>query len=243
LENVKGQNFRFEMIDFNLGDGVKLGTYGMIKGASSFIIGILNKGSINDNDVAVDFGYAFEGIVLKATELGLGTCWLGGTFNSKDAKKMIALKEQEQIVMVLPFGYGDKMRAMEKISRKISKSDQRKPWEELFFNQNFNTPLSKKEAGSYEDVLDMVRRAPSAVNKQPWRILKTDNTYDFYNANASSSEKKKQKYDTSYNDIGIAKAHFEYTAKEKGLKGQWVKKDSNINDKFAYVCSWKVSNL
>ncbi len=56
-------------------------------------------------------------------------------------------------------------------------------------------------------------------------------------------KRKNKKYDTSYNDIGIAKAHFEYTAKEKGLKGQWVKKDSNIEDKFAYVCSWKVSNL
>lgn len=243
LEKVKGQKFRFEMIDFKLEEGIKLGTYGMIKGASTFMVGILNKESMDDNDVAVDFGYAFEGIVLRATELGLGTCWLAGTFNSKDALKMVVLKEKEQIVMVSPLGYGDKMRVMEKIGRRMAKSDQRKPWQELFFDQSFDKPLSKEEAGQYTDVLDMVRLAPSAANKQPWRILKTDTTYDFYNAKASSSDKKGQKYDVSYNDLGIAKSHFEYSAKEKGLDGHWVKKNNNMEEKFAYVCSWKFSNL
>lgn len=33
-------------------------------------------------------------------------------------------------------------------------------------------PLEKEEAGNYEAALEMVRIAPSASNKQPWRILK-----------------------------------------------------------------------
>ena len=56
---------------------MKLGTYGIISGANSFIVGILDK----EEKDALEFGYLFEKIVLFATDLGLQTCWLGGTFN------------------------------------------------------------------------------------------------------------------------------------------------------------------
>lgn len=242
LDNLRGQYFRFDLIDFQLEEGMKLGTYGMIKGASTFIIGILNKELMDDYNVAVEFGYAFEGIILKVTELGLGTCWLGGTFNSKDAMKMIALKDNEQVVMVSPIGYGGNMRGFEKLTRKLSKADQRKPWKELFFHKDFNTPLTIEEAGPYAHVLHMVRLAPSASNKQPWRILKSHKTYDFYNVNAPTSSNKKQKFMMSFNDMGIAKAHFDYVANEKGLKGQWLKKDDIKDEPFTYVCSWEWHN-
>lgn len=241
MENIKGKNYRFEIIDFNLQEGTKLGTYGIIKGASTFIIGILDKKSTYDKHTAVDFGYSFEEIVLKSTDLGLGTCWMAGTFNSKDIMKIISLKDTEQVVMVSPIGYGDKIRGVEKLTRFVAKSDKRKPWEELFFYQDFNTPLSRDEAGEYGEVLDMVRLAPSAGNKQPWRILKTNTSYDIYTARTSFSEKEGQKINVTYNDIGIAKAHFEYSAKEKGLKGYWVenKNDNSKEEKFTYVCSWQ----
>lgn len=241
MENLRGEKFRFEMIDFSFQEGVKIGTYGMIKGASTFIIGILDKKSLHDKHVTVDFGYAFEEIVLKCTDLDLGTCWLAATFNSKDVMKMITLKANEQIVIVSPLGYGEKMRGMEKFARLIAKSNKRKPWEEIFFYQDFNTPLSKEEAGDYAEVLDMVRLGPSATNAQPWRILKTDNTYDIYVATTSGSEKEGEKLNVTYNDIGIAKTHFEYSAKEKGLKGHWVKNNNYKEEKFTYVCSWQLS--
>ena len=241
MKNLKGNNFRFELIDIDFEKGLKLGTYGMIKGASTFMIGILDKNSAYDKDVAVDFGYALEQIILKATDIGLGTCWLAATFNIKDIMKIISLDDKEQVVMISPVGYGDKIRGMEKLARFAAKSDKRKPWEELFFNQDFNTSLSKDEAGEYAPSLDMVRLAPSAANKQPWRILKINNSYDIYTVKTSFSEKEGQKINITYNDIGIAKVHFEYAAKEKGLKGNWIKKDSSKQEKFTYVCSWKPS--
>src|SRR5665647_3840317 len=48
----------------------KLGTYGMISGASYFIVGIVDK----DEKNALEFGYLFEKIILFATGLGLQTC-------------------------------------------------------------------------------------------------------------------------------------------------------------------------
>jgi len=239
MKNLKGKNFRFELIDFDFEEGIKLGTYGIIKGASTFIIGIFDKKWAKDKNIALDFGYAFEEMVLKSTDLGLGTCWMAATFNEKDIMKIVSLADNEQVVMISPIGYGDKIRGMEKLTRFVAKSDKRKPWEELFFNKDFNTSLSKREAGKYEQVLDMVRLAPSAANTQPWRILKTNKTYDIYTAKTSFAEKEGQKININYNDIGIAKAHFEYSSKQKGLKGHWIKNDNDKEEKFTYVCSWQ----
>lgn len=58
-----------------------LGTYGFIKGASGFIVGA----TADDEQHLEDYGYLLERIVLYATDLGLGTCWLGGTPRSETA--------------------------------------------------------------------------------------------------------------------------------------------------------------
>ena len=54
----------------------RLGTYGFIKGATGFIVGAVRQAP---NDLE-DYGYLREQVILYATGLGLGTCWLGGTF-------------------------------------------------------------------------------------------------------------------------------------------------------------------
>lgn len=53
-----------------------LGTYGFIRGATGFIIGAVKRSPHNMED----FGYLMEQAVLFATDIGLGTCWLGGSF-------------------------------------------------------------------------------------------------------------------------------------------------------------------
>lgn len=50
-------------------------------------------------------GYVFEKIVLYITSLGLGTCWLGGSFNKADFEKAITLEEDEFIPVISPMGY------------------------------------------------------------------------------------------------------------------------------------------
>lgn len=66
---------RFKIVS-NLGTGKeetkKLGTYGFVQGANTYIIGIMDK----DNNDALKFGCKFEKIILFATDLGIQTCWL-----------------------------------------------------------------------------------------------------------------------------------------------------------------------
>lgn len=45
------------------------------------------------------------------------------------------------------------------------------PVEFKFFDGTFDAALSKEKAGSLQELLEMVRLAPSAVNKQPWRVV------------------------------------------------------------------------
>ena len=58
--------------------------------------------------------------------------------------------------------------------RKGVGADKRMPAEKLFFEGNFDTPFTGKGAEEYAGLLEMVRWAPSAVNKQPWRIVMTN---------------------------------------------------------------------
>ncbi len=68
----------------------KLGTYGFIRGATGFIIGAIK----NPEQELEDLGYLMEDIILFATDLGLGTCWLGGTFTKSTFSKKISAGEE-----------------------------------------------------------------------------------------------------------------------------------------------------
>jgi nitroreductase len=231
--NIKA---RFTVInnDINNKGSKKLGTYGVISGADTYIIGILDK----DDNNAFEFGYFFEKIILYATDLGLQTCWLGGTFNKEDFAQNTDITENEFIPIVSPLGYKKvKPRIVETAMRAAAGSNQRKPWNELFFDKDIQNPLTEKDAGPYAVLLEMVRLGPSASNKQPWRIIKDNNEFHFLISKTKGYGVAS--FDIQLNDMGIAKCHFELSAKELGLKGQWQKLNSiKTPEDWEYVTSW-----
>ena len=80
--------------------GVK-GTYGIIRGASTFLVGVAPQGP----QALEDFGYVFETVLLRATDLGLGTCWMGGTFSRTMFGDRIGLGSGEIVPAISPVGY------------------------------------------------------------------------------------------------------------------------------------------
>lgn len=213
---------------------MKLGTYGVISGANSFIIGILDK----EEKDALEFGYLFEKIVLFATDLGLQTCWLGGTFNKGNFKQNMSLLHNEFIPIVSPVGIKkEKPRVFESAMRAVIGANKRKPWSELFFEADGLVPLNEHSEGEYAIPLEMVRLGPSASNKQPWRIIKDKNAYHFFLCRTKGYGVTG--YDMQMNDIGIAKCHFELSVNELGLKGTWQEiKNINTTNNWEYICSW-----
>ncbi|MGL4107551.1 nitroreductase family protein [Clostridium sp. LP20] len=204
---------------------IKLGTYGVIKGANYFLVSACE----NDDLSLTALGYSLEKVILYCTSLGLGTVWLGGTFNKGEFAKAINLKENEILPIVSPVGYeGGKKSIMATLMG--NHNNKRKPFSELFFNGNFETPLDSNDSGEYLESLEMLRLAPSAINKQPWRVLKEDNKLHFYIASTKG---------LSRIDIGIALCHFHLTAIENNLNGEFKELNSQKDNKnFTYIISW-----
>ena len=222
-----------------------LGTYGFIKGAAGFIIGATEEGAKS----LEDFGYLMEQIILLATDLGLGTCWLGGSFTRSRFAKKISASRQEIIPAVTSVGYiAARPRKFDQFIRGEASSDHRRPWEWLFFEGEFGEPLEQSVAGAYAAVLEMVRLGPSASNLQPWRIVRRDNMWHFYlkrklGYRESGAAKLMKTADLQRVDMGIAMCHFELTAREKGLPGEWVVADPDLpgaDNLTEYTVSWMV---
>ncbi len=230
---------RFKIIDSNaaLSSNIKLGTYGIIKGASSFVASALEKGDMNLEEL----GYELESFVLYAMSLGIGTCWMGGTFKKGEFAKALELREGEILPIITPIGYPTKNEGlMGTVMRRLAGSKNRKPWEELFFNSNFDNKLTEAEADIYAEALEMVRLAPSASNKQPWRIVKENEKLHFY-LQHTKGYSTALGFDMQRIDIGIAMCHLDFTLKEAGIEGDWKKmkpENRDMNDLSEYIVSW-----
>lgn len=164
LQAPFGAKARIELIQVHSGGKpVKLGTYGMIKGVSDFMALIYEEAPFAETAAA----YMFEQAVLFCTHAGLGTCWLAG-FSRTDFEKQIQMKPNERLRVVSPVGYAsDRKRFYEKyIVRADNNHASRKSFEELFFDMNFEKPLTKATAGVFLQSFEMIRLAPSANNKQ-----------------------------------------------------------------------------
>ena len=239
IANLKapfGTDVRIEFIHTQIDNGrIKLGTYGYIKGASDFITLSYTPSPLAEEGAA----YLFEQVILFCTGLGLGTCWLGGSFSRKDFKGQISLKPNEKLRIVSPVGYpGNKKHLIEKLMGAEGNHKSRKPFGTLFFNNTFNTPLSEEAADIYKTPLEMVRIAPSANNSQPWRILLDGNSIHFYHRHTTLGG-------FSATDIGIALCHFEQSCIEIGIIGRLevlpAPTDNNTPKDFKYTISW-ISN-
>lgn len=188
------------------------------------------------------FGYSFEAFVLYAQSLGVGTVWLGGTMNRPAYEQAMKLSEDEMMPCASALGFpAKKMSLREGMMRKAIKADERLPFEELFFDGSSDTPLSKEKAGRFAEPLEMVRLSPSAVNKQPWRVIVADNTAHFY-LKRSKNFSHEGKLDMQMIDMGIALCHFALTAKENGLSIDFVQEDPKLmpGSEAEYIASYTI---
>lgn len=231
---------RFKIVDneTTLNNNIKLGTYGVIKGASSFIVSAVREGDFNLEEL----GYKLEKVILFATSLELGTCWLGGTFKKSEFSKAMEIQQNELLPIVTPIGYKAKSRSVaEKLMRVVAGSNNRKQWEEIFFHKGFDNKLTKNQAGVFAEALEMIRLAPSASNKQPWRLVVDNDMVHFYICHAKGYSSALG-FDMQRIDMGIAMCHFDLTLKEAGVFGSFkiVEPNIKVNKDTEYINSWVI---
>ena len=232
---------RFELLsipEFDPKEKRKLGTYGIIKGAQDFIVGVVEKSQYSREH----FGYLLETIILALTDLGLGTCWLGGTFNKSLFSEKINCSSDEILPAITPVGHSDQKSVREKMIRSFAKADERLTWEKLFFDGNLSIPISKTKLGTFATLLEMIQAGPSAGNRQPWRIIKSSdkNNFHFYTTNPKDGRFLHYSKFRPI-DIGIAVCHFALTANELDVKGNWVVEDPQIpnTENLLYKITWE----
>lgn len=239
LDNPFGAPVHTYIIDRKLNaEGEKLGTYGVIKGASTFL-GV----SIPNMKLApLAAGYEFENLILLATHRGLGTVWLAATFKRDGFVSAMKIPRDELLLAISPVGYPAAKRSLtETLMRSAMKSSSRKVWKEVFYQADFHTPLTEDLAGDYAQPLEMVRLAPSAKNVQPWRVRKTQNAYHFYVDYKSGLSKEEEIIKQV--DLGIALSHFHQAALELGLTGvfeQMLQEDVKLPENIHYMISWRI---
>lgn len=149
------------------------------------------------------FGYSFEMMILYAWSIGIGTTWIGGTLNRDLFEKAARTADDEYMMIVTPVGYPSADRSEIDVKlREMVRGDERMHVSKLFFEGDFSKPLN-----SNEDWIEAVRWAPSAANRQPWRIVRDGNAYHFHVEHARGYSSNVD-WDVQKIDVGIAISHF-----------------------------------
>ena len=181
----------------------------VLAGEELYVAGMVDKKPYAE----VAYGYSFEKLVIYAWSLGIGTVWIGGTMKRELFEKAAGLKDGRMMPCVSPLGYPAKKSLKEVMMRKGVGADTRISADKLFFEGEWGKVLNP--AADVSEALEAVRLAPSAVNKQPWRIVFKDGAYHFY-------EKRDRGYDRETTgdlqkiDVGIALCHFVMSLEDAG---------------------------
>ncbi len=203
-----GGRLTIRLKEFDLREGYRPGTYGMIKGAVDYFL----LGMGDDEASALTAGFQFEQVVLAATRLGLGTCWIAATFRGSDFDRGEIWPDGEELRIVCPVGTPLGPSFKDRVIRLSLGSRKRLPMDSLFFYGDFKHPLP--EGNRFRVPLEMLRLAPSSTNSQPWRALVDGDKVHFY---------YKPKSKASVLDCGIGICHFYETEKYLGHDGTFAK--------------------
>ena len=196
----------------------------VLSGETLYVAGIVKKAPCAD----AAFGYSFEKLVLYAWTLGIGTTWIGGSIKREPFERAAGLSQEEMMPCVSPLGYpADKRSIREIMMRKGTGADSRMPAEKLFFDGAWDTGLPSDKQAAIADLIEMVRWAPSAVNRQPWRIVVTDSGFHFYEKRNTGFTGQKTG-DLQKIDVGIALCHFVSGLEEQGMTPEVCDADPGI---------------
>ena len=195
----------------------KVGTYGYITNGFAFIGASIPK----DARALVDYGYVFEKIILQLHEAGFGTCWLGGTFDRNDFS--VYKKDNEIIPAISPVGYPKSQSLKEKALRMVVGSNKRISFDKFIFIKDFNHPYQESDQISELTNLGLqyLQAAPSASNKQPWRVIVEANRIHLY-LEKTPNYGVNLGFSIQHLDMGIALSHFETAFLENNQKVKYV---------------------
>ena len=127
-------------------------SYGIFSNVKSLL---LMKGNKDDINLKEKIGYYGEDLILKITNLGLGTCWVGGTYDNSN----LIIPDNEELVCVILIGNIQKS-LKDNIVRTLISSKNRKDIKERIITDTETMPKWIING------LEAIKLAPSAMNSQ-----------------------------------------------------------------------------
>lgn len=162
-----------------------------------------------DNVSLEKVGYFGERLVLLATRLGLGTCWVASTYDA--ATTRVDLADGEALHDVVPIGYAPAKMPFKQATIRAGLRRRDKKLADLYRGPvPFDFAPAWVRAG-----IEAARKGPSAVNQQVV-VFSQDDVDGPVRASLTSTARG-----VSYTDLGIAKLHFELGAASVGVGGEW----------------------
>lgn len=153
-----------------------LAHYGKFRGVKNYIACVGKKAK----DLSERVGYYGERLVLLLQTLNLNTCWVALTF--KKVPNVFEIKEDEELVCVISFGYGETQGKPHKIKKYEDVCKVKNPPE--WFKKGVEAALL----------------APTAINQQKFKISLTEDKVEIKRYGLGIYTKI---------DLGIVKYHFE----------------------------------
>lgn len=167
-----------------------------------------------------NIGFIAEEIVLKLTQLGIGTCWLGSAIKQELFKTIVKVQDKQSYIILIAFGYPTQQLKIVESRKRLDKT--------------------KLIVGTYDDqyepIIQALIDAPSAVNSQPWKLLINNNKFDLYLENRNILTKKMLK-DMNHIDIGIGLNHLYNSSIELGYKVELKQAPHNELGNSLYILS------
>ncbi len=190
-----------------------VGSYGKLRGTRAFAAFIADTRA---HDYETQIGYLGEAVILKATELGLGTCWVGGFFDAAATATLVRASEHERVVAVTPIGYAaDTPRVVERLMKSFVRSHTRLAMDKLLTSETRLAGIIRWPEWMGHAV-EAARLAPSAINRQPWRFsVEGDIITVSFEGNERDHGISKRL------DCGIALLHLEAAAALHHVTGTW----------------------
>lgn len=141
-------------------------SYGAFRNVNNYLAAIVDPTFDNAFERA---GYFAEQFVIKCTELGLGTCFVGGTFSREHVTSRLEVYEKIPFVVALGNPEEEKTTLIGKMTRSLVHI-KKKGIRDFYDGDDFEYQNAIAKFPWLTTALEAVQSAPSALNKQPVRL-------------------------------------------------------------------------
>ena len=179
----------------------------------------------------VEIGYQAQQIVIQLFKAGIGSCYLGTAGRENSVIRHFDLPVNASMGASLVIGYpkNNELRSMANYFRKPGKHTKRMLLEEIVFVNEYDQ--MGQVPAALKPILEAARRAPSAVNAQPWRFVIKDGWLYLYVRPKAYPFVLSQRNRNTYalHDAGLVMANISMAYEAMGEQRDWVLYDFDIH--------------